>query len=400
MGIGADMRKPICAYLPLEPVASRYTFDLCNKKDGWMTNTLRTAFGANSFCYGDPPMTKRDDIKTGAVLDAYTRSTYAMKQCEWVCGLIDHKLLKSGDVLYLQDFWTPGLEAILYTAHLCKVELRIYAMVHAQSVDEFDFTYDMRSWMRPIELGYANAMQGLFVASSIHKEQLRLAGVTTPIHVVSLPYNHKTVEAHYDPTPPQSTKQTAVIYSSRLDKEKNPEFMLEVAKEYLYQNTGWEWWVTTSSKEFRSYNNPEFIKKMRKFSRTNKRFRLFEGLTKQDYHDKLCRASIQFNSAKQDYVSWTLIEAIHRGCMPIYPCFRSFPECLPSQALYTPGSVSSAVNTIRRQYQGNHSPLMFQNSYRRIIEASDLGRSIIANILTSPHNPCAKEANVWESLSR
>jgi hypothetical protein len=43
---------------------------------------------------------------------------------------------------------------------------------------------------------------------------------------------------------------------------------------------------------------------------------------------------------------------------------------------------------------------MFQNSYRRIIEASDLGRSIIANVLTSPHNPCAKEANVWESLPR
>jgi hypothetical protein len=92
-------------------------------------------------------------------------------------------------------------------------------MVHAQSVDEFDFTYDMRSWMRPIEIGYANAMQGLFVASSVHKEQLRLAGVTTPIHVVSLPYSYKAVEDHYGTTPPQSSKQTAVIYSSRLDKE-------------------------------------------------------------------------------------------------------------------------------------------------------------------------------------
>lgn len=390
-------QRPLCVYLPLEPVQSRYTHDLCNENDGWMTSLLRSAFG-KQFVYVNPETPKRPDIKTGAVLDAYTRSAYAMEQCKVVCGLLDDGALKTGDILYLQDFWTPGLEAVLYTAHLCKVELRIYAMVHAQSVDQWDFTYDMRSWMRPIELGYANAMQGLFVASSIHKEQLRLAGVTTPIHVVSLPYNEAIASRRYH-ADSHFTKQKAVIYSSRLDKEKDPEFMLKVAKEFLARNQEWEWWVTTSAKEFRSYNNPEFITDMRKFARAIRRFRLFEGLTKQEYIDRLRQATIQFNSSKQDYVSWTLIEALHSECWPVYPCYNSFPECLPASALYTPGSVGGAIGVLHRQSSYGASPLSV-NCYRRVLEASAEGRRIIASILKSPHNPCAKEANVWEAIPR
>lgn len=388
-----------CVYLPLEPVASRYTHDLCNEKDGWMTAMLRTVFGKRLY-YINPTVTgQKGDIKRGAVLDAYTRSAYSMEQCKQVCALLDNGALKSGDILYLQDFWTPGLEAILYTAHLCKVQLRIYAMVHAQSVDQYDFTYDMRSWMRPIELGYANAMCGLFVASSVHKEQLRLAGVTAPIHVVSLPYDRHAVERKYGGTSRIYRKQAAVVYSSRIDKEKNPEFMLKVAERFLELNSGWEWWVTTSSKEFRSYNNPEFVKVMRTFARTHKRFRLFEGLTKQEYHDKLQSARAQFNSASQDYVSWTLIEAIHRDCWPVYPCFRSFPECLPTASLYTAGSVSSAIGMFNRVVASDMSPVWIGN-YRRILDASEQGLRTIAAILKAPHNPCAKEANVWDALPR
>ena len=63
----------------------------------------------------------------------------------------------------------------------------IYAMLHAQSVDEYDFTYPMRTWMRGFELGLDKRMTGIFVGSSIHKEQLREAGFESPIHVVSLP---------------------------------------------------------------------------------------------------------------------------------------------------------------------------------------------------------------------
>jgi len=49
-------------------------------------------------------------------------------------------------------------------------------MCHAQSVDTYDFTYTMKEWMRPIELGYDKMFKygGIFVGSSIHKKQLKI----------------------------------------------------------------------------------------------------------------------------------------------------------------------------------------------------------------------------------
>lgn len=386
------MREPACVYLPLEPVASRYTYDLCNKDDGWMVATLKTA-SWRRFFYGGVTLAThlRPDIKTGAVLDAYTRSAYAMKQCEWVCGLLDHGLLKNGDVLFLQDFWTPGLEAILYCAHMCNVRLRIYAMVHAQSVDQYDFTHDMRHWMRPIELGYAKVMSGLFVASSIHKEQLRLAGVECPIHVVSLPYDERINANKYRIN--GSSKDRTVIYSSRIDKEKQPEFMLRVAKSFLETLPQWRWVVTTSSAQLRSYNNSGFIKELRAFARRNKRFIIKEGLTKQEYHRELEGASIQFNCSLQDYVSWTLIEACHHRCFPVYPNFRSFPECLPPTILYKPWSDGHAVRRLLEAARDGNGCV--EEVQKRVLNASLQGRFALARTV---YHGLTNEINVWDLL--
>jgi glycosyltransferase involved in cell wall biosynthesis len=274
--------------------------------------------------------------------------------------------------------------------------LRIYAMVHAQSVDQYDFTYPMRSWMRPVEIGYANAMCGLFVASSVHKEQLELAGVTAPIHVVSLPYDRLAAQAKYVR---YRHRENAVIYTSRLDQEKDPQFMMQVASKFLERHPEWEWWVTTSGAEFRSYNNPEAVRELKALARSNPRFKLFKGLSKQAYHDMLSRARIQFNSAKQDYVSWTLIEAVHHECWPVYPAFRSFPECLPVSSLYSAGSVQSALS--RLMHAVNQPPSTQGLAvYERILSASHFGLHAIASIVSSPHNPCARPANVWDAEPR
>ena len=62
-------------------------------------------------------------------------------------------------------------------------------------------------------------------------------------------------------------------------------------------------------------------------------------MSKSDYYDLLNRASIQFNSALQDYVSFTLLEASTYMCDVVYPRFKSFPECVPSNRLYDPFDV-------------------------------------------------------------
>ena len=53
----------------------------------------------------------------------------------------------------------------------------------------------------------------------------------------------------------------------------------------------------------------------------------------------LTRSKVQINVGWQDWVSYTLLEALTFGCLPLYPNHRSFPETFfhESAFLYRPG---------------------------------------------------------------
>jgi glycosyltransferase involved in cell wall biosynthesis len=328
-------------------------------------------------------------IKVGAVLDAVGRGKFAMSQCSNFLDMLNIDQVKDGDVLFLQDYWHPGIESILYALDLYGINVKIYAMLHAQSVDEYDFTWPMRSWMRGFELGLDNRMTGIFVGSSIHKEQLRAAGFKSPIHVVSLPI-HK--EATLNKLPNYSDamghglvkKKDTIVYSSRLDKEKNPFFMLQVAEEFLSQKPDFEWHVTTSGKEFRSML-PGVIDAMYELAKNQPRFKLLNGLTKEEYYLELATCRIQFNTSLQDYVSWTVIEATAFGADIVYPNFRSFPEFIDANRMYKPFDVQSAIDTI-------HDVLDAPKTHYDIVDTSDLGRRMEGYIIANDYD---KELCVW-----
>jgi len=62
----------------------------------------------------------------------------------------------------------------------------------------------------------------------------------------------------------------------------------------------------------------------------------------------LLESRIQINTADQDFVSWTLLEATTCGCTPVYPYFLSFPEVLEyrHQYMYPKNDVSAAADLI------------------------------------------------------
>ncbi len=57
-------------------------------------------------------------------------------------------------------------------------------------------------------------------------------------------------------------------------------------------------------------------------------------MTKQNYYQILDESKVQFNCADQDWVSFTLLEAVTFGCHPVYPDFRSFPEVFTPNPRY------------------------------------------------------------------
>ena len=367
-------------YFGLEPLKARYTYQLSKE---WMPATFEPYANELEFIDVEGEFDPDQQIKIGAVLDAVGRGKFAMSQCANFLDMLNRDEVKDGDIIFLQDYWHPGIESILYAIDLYGIDLKIYSMLHAQSVDEYDFTYYMRNWMRGFELGLDKRMTGIFIGSTVHKEQLREAGFTAPIHVVSLPI-HKQATLAKLPGYNSLDKKDVVVYSSRLDKEKNPFFMMEVAKEFLKQKPDFEWHVTTSGKEFRSML-PGAIDALNKLAEEEPRFKLLNGLTKEEYYTELATCKIQFNSALQDYVSWTVIEATAFGADIVYPNFRSFPEFVDSDRMYKPFDVQSAIDTI-------HDVLENIKTHYDIVDTSDLGRQMEGYIIANDYD---KEICVW-----
>ena len=367
-------------YFGLEPLKARYTYQLCKE---WMPKTFEPYADRVNFVDIPGEFDEDQEIKVGAVLDAIGRGKFSLTQCQHFLQRIYNDEVKSGDVIFLQDYWTPGLDAIWYALDLYGIQVKVYAMLHAQSVDEYDFTYPMRGWMRHYELGLDRRLTGIFVGSTIHKQQLREAGFTAPIHVVSLPI-HKQATLDKLPTWSWLDKSNVVVYSSRLDKEKNPFFMLTVAERFLETHETFEWHVTTSGKSFRSML-PGVIEAMNELAERQPRFKLLSGLTKEQYYTELATCRIQFNTSLQDYVSWTVIESTAFEADIVYPNFRSFPEFIDSSRLYTPFDVDSALQVL-----GN--TLSTPKTHPHIVELSDLGRQMEAYIVV---NDIDTEINIW-----
>jgi len=367
-------------YFGLEPLKARYTYQLSKE---WMPATFEPYANELEFIDVEGEFDPDQQIKIGAVLDAVGRGKFAMSQCANFLDMLNRDEVNDGDIIFLQDYWHPGIESILYAIDLYGIDLKIYSMLHAQSVDEYDFTYPMRNWMRGFELGLDKRMTGIFIGSTVHKEQLREAGFTAPIHVVSLPI-HKEATLAKLPEYDSLDKQDVIVYSSRLDKEKNPFFMMEVAKEFLKQKPDFEWHVTTSGKEFRSML-PGVIDALNKLAKEEPRFKLLNGLTKEEYYTELATCRIQFNSALQDYVSWTVIEATAFGADIVYPNFRSFPEFIDSDRMYKPFDVQSAIDTL-------HDVLDAPKTHYDIVDTSDLGRQMEGYIIANDYD---KEICVW-----
>jgi len=327
-------------YVPLEAIKSRYSWQWSAPKTGWLErNWIRAGVEYHRI---DPGFTM-GPIKTGSVVDAVGRSIFCFEQIKTLLNMAENGQIKDNDVILFDDFWTPGLEALPYAFHLMGIKPSMYAFLHAQSVDEFDFTHSMRDWMRPIETGFANALDGIFVCCPTLKDLVCFGGIAPrhKVHVTGHPFNSEEVMERMpewyrrgeirggtnSPDVESWGRKNQVVWSSRWDMEKNPQFFLQVARDVI-ENTMCDarFIICTSAPKLRS-NSPLMLHALHEHVKMYpQRIFLKEGLSKEEYYATLCESKVQFNCANQDFVAITLLEASVAGCYPIYPYFRSFPE--------------------------------------------------------------------------
>jgi glycosyltransferase involved in cell wall biosynthesis len=298
-------------------------------------------------------------ITAGVVLDAYGRSYYSMDQINKMILRIRNGDVRDDDVIYTEDFWQPGIEALFYIRHITNKKFKIGCFFHAQTVDTTDFTYPMRQWMRPIEKGMVKAYDYIFVTSHILKELMQKGyeSVCGNVHVIGLPYNSKCLLnqlGYKGEMWNKAKKESFVLFSSRFDREKNPHFfmdLVEACPDIQFK--------VVKPRENVS-NDLEVAERLQRLLTHSKNLEQVDTANKQDYYQLLERAKVQFNCAKQDWVSWTILEAITFGCNPLYPIWKDFPWVLKgyNDHLYTAWSLSGASKKLRELLQKPFDPTL------------------------------------------
>jgi len=274
----------------------------------------------------------------GKVLDYKLRSVWAMNQnIRFINTAIPDQRL---NVVWFSDFFHPGLEAIAYTdRNRCFVKA---AFCWAQSFDQYDFTAKspLLEWMRPYEIMALVQLDYIFVASTMLRDLIISAVpfVAEKVFVVGLPFNSGSLLKNFEPneaTLKGEHEQFDGVFASRLDEEKRPEMFLNLVKQLPEKNfaicSGRDCLVGDSPclDELQiALEDPTYL--------PNLSFKL--GLTKNEYYNVFTNSKVYVNTSLQDWVSYTLLEALTLGCLPVCPDHRSFPEALghDKDFLYSP----------------------------------------------------------------
>jgi glycosyltransferase involved in cell wall biosynthesis len=336
-------------YVPLELYKERYTIQWSAPVTGWLErNWLREKIPYTRIDSEVGPL-QEQEIETGVVLDPLRRTQHSFAQVLALQELAVNEMLTSDDIIFFDDFWHPGIEALPYTFQQLKIKPKMFAFCHAQSVDEYDFTHKMRGWMRPFEMGIGKILSGIFVNSNILRDLLVQYKIQnqTRVHVIGHIFSEQEVRSRFPHVAP--TREDTVIFTSRWDKEKNPQFFLDVANKVLAKKKDIKFVVCTPYKRLRS-NSASMLTLLELAMATfPENIILKEGLTKEEYYNELLKAKIMLNTASQDWVSIGLLEASVAGCYPLCPNFRSFPQALRGNTdfMYERFNSVKATNHIR-----------------------------------------------------
>lgn len=319
-------------HLPIERYRQRYT--------EWLDKAEKRAF-KSKFNLSTIRPRKEDasaviDIRAGQVLDQFNRPLWSLAQ---ISRLIEESSSSPGKA-YFSDFYTPGLDAVAYSG----LKLDVCSFMWAQTFDRFDFTQKHINWMRPFEVMAFEIYKKVFVAHEMLAD-LTISAIPqaeSKIEVVGLPFNSKLVRGLLDPDEIPSDEYD-VAYTSRWDTEKNPGMFLDLVE----SRTDLSFVVCTGHPDLLGSDSQAITRAKRVVSK-GKNLTVFSDCTKGRYYAVLSKCRVQFNASLQDWVSFTLLEALTFGCSPLYPNTRSFPDTLQfyEPSLYIPFTVESAQDKL------------------------------------------------------
>lgn len=338
-------------YLPMESYVGRAYSQLHD----WTINRFKEAGLEVVDVQGSTDLIESQiQINTGLVIDAHGRAFWGMTQLAELVKMMRNGEVTADDVIYNQDIFHPGWESLPYILQQLKPEMRprIYTHVMAQSIDPDDFTFPMRDWMRHYELLVDKTATGILLASTVMVEMMRTAMFEAPMHVVGLPTDKNEIRERalkgLGEIPEWNKRSNRIVFTSRWDREKQPWFFMDMIERIQNDERfrGWEFAICSGSKELRS-NEQQFVDRARRMEVEGK-LSIYDNLSKDSYYAILADSKIQFNCARQDFVSNTLLESSALGTVTLAPAYRSFPETLfnNERQMFIPWSVTDAIEKL------------------------------------------------------
>jgi glycosyltransferase involved in cell wall biosynthesis len=332
-------------YMGLEPYEGRYTLQL----QQWSEKAFQRR-GINYEVIHGELLDNSKAIITGQVLDAHGRSYYSLTQMAALVKKMKQGEITSNDVIFFEDMFTPGIEALPYIMDQCGYENRphVYVRCLAQTIDPDDFlhVWGMQGWMRKYEemvIPWASVL----ATNEEMVAHMKIAGWDNAhiYNISGLAFDKEEVQSRVSVIPKWEDRKDRVVFAARFDQEKQPHFFMDLIEEYQKINSDVEFAVLSGG-DLKS-NDSSTLARARLMQADGKLV-IYENLKKNEYYEILANSKVLFNCALQDWVSNTASEADALGTNCLYPAYRSFPETFANdhKCLYVPWSMSDALDKL------------------------------------------------------
>lgn len=304
--------KTDLVYIPIEPLAERYTEQWYNKFP-----PLFKERGFDVTVIDGKPLVE-GEIKVGAFLDINSTTHYKWSQLQEISRLFNEGKVAQGTIFFFGDveFW--GLEAVRLLATMNGIKVYMVGFLHAASYTKEDAFSVAAPYQKYTEVGWLAALDQVYVGSEYHKQQvikLRLAPVNAleladRIHVTKNP----VFDGAYDFFPGVQKKRKMLL-TNRFDPEKRPRQTLELFERLKDQGAAdWEFVVTTGRKELRGdFNDVAYAYSLQRRGYIT----IKAGLTKTEYHRELAEAWVVVTHSIEENYGYCVAEAIHYGAHPL-----------------------------------------------------------------------------------
>jgi len=351
-------------YMGLEAYEERYTLQLTE----WNKRVFDRR-GLDVVYVPGETLDNSKKIVVGQVLDAHGRSYFAMSQMMNLVRMMQQGEVTSQDVVYFEDMFQPGFESLGYIITQVPENLRprIFVRCLAQTIDPDDFVHvwGMQKWMSDYERmvnEIVSISKGAVLASNEEMvAHMKVAGWTANIYNISgLAFGKQEVrERAGNNLVPFDQRKLRVCFASRWDQEKNPDFYLQLIKDwYARDDRMWypEFAIFTGG-TLRS-NKQEFVDMARELE-SKGQLKIYENLTKDEYYRLLLDSRVLINTALQDWTSNTVSEADALGCNVLFPAYRSFPEVFANdhERMYVPWSLEDLIMKLNKLLLAPHKDI-------------------------------------------